>query len=442
MKTLTLSLVFLATLSGAALRAQDVSQARAISQSQEISGIWKGVFQGGGPDIDRPYRIFLNISRAKGAGWKADLYSAGEHGTSFPVTSITLENSNLKFTIDALHGQYDGALNEDATLITGHWSHAGRWQQSDLRRALVIARISAERLEQKLTAAHGEPDGQLARELAHLEVTERLSAARLLRCEQQVPGPHARSALLELADKSAFLDPPAAEIPALAEPAVEAQQQMIKLVLNYVNQTIHQLPNFFATRATSSFQENLSSDQPFRPMGKFSATVLYRNGEEKLHEAPFRGAAPGLTTSGEFGPILGTAMLDASQGDLVWSHWEQGLLGPEAVFRYAVSEEKSHYMVEGQRAGYQGEIAIDPNTGTILRLVLRGDMESIIHLLSADIVVEYGPVELGGKTYICPLRSVAFSQGLVLGWLNDVVFNQYHLYHATARLLPGFDEFR
>jgi hypothetical protein len=436
MKTLTVSLVVLATLSGAALRAQE------ISQSQDISGIWKGVFQGGGPDIERPYRILLNISRTKSGAWEGDLYSVGEEGTSFPVTSITLENSNLKFTIDVLHGQYDGALNGDATLITGHWSHGGMWQQSNLRRALVNARITGESLEQKLTAAHGEPDGQVARELSHLELTERLSAARLSRCEQQVPGPHARNALLELADKSAFLDPPATEIPALAKPAAEAQQQMIKLTLDYVNQAIHQLPNFFATRATSSFQENLSTDQPLRPMGKFSATVLYRNGEEKLHKAPFQGAAPGLTTYGEFGPILGTAMLDAAQGDLVWSHWEQGLSGPEAVFRYAVNEEKSHYMVEGQRAGYQGEIAIDPDTGTILRLVLRGDMESMIQLLRADIVVEYGPVELGGKTHICPLRSVAFSQGLVLGWLNDVVFNQYHLYHATARLLPGLDEFR
>jgi hypothetical protein len=64
-------------------------------------------------------------------------------------------------------------------------------------------------------------------------------------------------------------------------------------------------------------------------------------------------------------------------------------------------------------------------------------VESINPKLSAEILVEYGPVELGGKTYICPLKSVAFSQELVLGWLNHVVFDQYHVYHATARILPG-----
>jgi hypothetical protein len=52
-------------------------------------------------------------------------------------------------------------------------------------------------------------------------------------------------------------------------------------------------------------------------------------------------------------------------------------------------------------------------------------------------MVEYAPVELGGKTYICPVKGVALSQQLTTICLNDVAFDRYHLYHATARILPG-----
>ena|ERR1035438_1021293 len=39
-------------------------------------------------------------------------------------------------------------------------------------------------------------------------------------------------------------------------------------------------------------------------------------------------------------------MLDAAQSTLIWSHGEQGAAGPEAVYRYAIPAEKSHYEVE------------------------------------------------------------------------------------------------
>ena len=145
-----------------------------------------------------------------------------------------------------------------------------------------------------------------------------------------------------------------------------------------------------------------------------------------------------MTTAGEFGPILYVVLVDSAQGNLTWSHWEQGAAAPEAVYRYAVIAGKSHYNVDGQFRGYHGEITVDPSNGMILRLVLRADPEPSLPLLRADIVVEYGPVELGGKTYICPLKSVALSAKWNRWWLNDVAFEQYHLYQANAQLLPGF----
>jgi hypothetical protein len=109
-------------------------------------------------------------------------------------------------------------------------------------------------------------------------------------------------------------------------------------------------------------------------------------------------------------------------------------------YRYTVKTEKSHYEVENQFSGYEGGIALDPPNRAVPRLIPRADQESTNPLLSADIVVEYGPVELGGKTYICPLKSVALWQGLELIWPNDIEFQQYRLFRASTRILPRFSE--
>jgi len=304
-------------------------------------------------------------------------------------------------------------------------------------RALAGRQISGEQLEQMLAGANREPDIELAKQLSELELTERLSAERLTRCEANLPGPYARRALRILVDRSSFLDPPATEIPTIVEPDSEDQRRMIALSADYVEKTIHQLPNLYATKVTTSFQHNLKDRKPLHWVSTESAIVRYRDGQEILSSSEFQTGAAGMTTAGEFGPILNAALLDSAQGNLTWSHWEQGAGVPEAVFRYAVIAGKSHYNVDGQFPGYHGEITIDPSNGTILRLVLRADPKPSLPLLKADFVLEYGPVQLGGKTYICPLKGVALSADSKRWWLNDIAFEQYHLYRASAQILAG-----
>ena len=145
-----------------------------------------------------------------------------------------------------------------------------------------------------------------------------------------------------------------------------------------------------------------------------------------------------------------------------------GAQGPEAVFRYRTTREKDLYFAASDyltihdsvapRKGYEpfhGEFAIDPASGAILRLTLEADLEPRLPLDRSDIMVEYGPQVLGGRTYICPARSVSISRQRVImdmhGWsesykvyapfetlLNDVAFDKYHLFRPTVRMLPGF----
>jgi hypothetical protein len=407
--------------------------------AQDISGNWQATVSGGLHTGKLPGdKILLHIQKGFNNDWRAALYSIDRYGAhSAGVTSVTLVNAELKFTVPFLRGSYTGMLSADGIAIKGKWTADGNALSMDLRRPKVAERMTVAQLEQMLTDQRAQSDKDLAHRLGGVQLSERLSAAKLARCEDALPGRDSRRALLALSDASAFLDPPPSEIPALAMPDAETRNRIIRLTVSYVVTTIHQLPNLFATRTTTTFQENLSSGKPLHPEGTHTASVLYRDGDERMSQSPIQQVALGLTTSGEFGPILGTAILDAAKGHLVWSRWESSPSGPLAIFAYEVSADHSHYKVEGIPCAYQGEIAVDPATGAILRVVLNGEPEPPNSLLSASIMVEYAPVELGGKTYICPVKGVALSQQLTTICLNDVAFDRYHLYHATARILPG-----
>jgi hypothetical protein len=296
--------------------------------------------------------------------------------------------------------------------------------------------VTVESLEQTLAAASGKPDAQVAEQLYRLKLTEWLSPDKLDRLEVDLPGAQAKQALIAISDRSAFLDPPAAEILAIEMPDRAAQDKMLALMAGYVANTIHRLPNLFAARITTTFERDRRFDTPLHPVRIYKAVVSYRDGYEELQTSASQ-VESGLTTEGEFGPIINTVMLDIAKDNLIWSHWERGAMGPEAVFRYAVDSNHSHYEVEDRVSGYLGEIAIDPSDGTILRVSLRADMERSNPLLVSDLMVEYGPEELGGKSYICPKRAVALWQRLLLQRLNDVVFQKYHLFSASTRILPG-----
>ncbi len=150
--------------------------------------------------------------------------------------------------------------------------------------------------------------------------------------------------------------------------------------------------------------------------------VYFRSGKEVVRADGAQERA--LVSRGTFGPILATVFMDASRGKVHWSRWEEGPSGPMTVFRVVVPKSESHYESSFWSASpmggvigatgptaYHGEIGIDPDTGTILRLVLEADPDLGSPMERADIMVEYGPVVIGGKVYTCPTRSVSILTG-------------------------------
>jgi hypothetical protein len=347
-------------------------------------------------------------------------------------------------------------------------------------------KVTVAQLEQALAEAHGKPDGEVARQLSGLELSERLGRVKLEQLKAGLPGNKAREQLLILADLAAFLNPPSAEIPADPTPDQAATHQMLLQIVGYLNTTLHQLPNLTAVRDTIGFEDKPQEDalgatgitttaaMPLHSVGKSSVTVTYRDHKEVVDEKAMKHSSliGGLSSWGEFGPVLGVVVLDALQGKMTWSRWEQGANGKEAVFHYSVPSEKSHYPVQfccipdgfnshgstnfrvfKEIAGYHGDIIFDPASGAVLRIAMEAEVAAGELISKAGIMVEYNSVEIGGEKFICPVRSVSVLmahtaqqtgmhsrsnyQGTAKTFLNDVAFGQYHRFGSETRILTG-----
>lgn len=351
--------------------------------------------------------------------------------------------------------------------------------------AFAQKRLTIDQLQAKLTAAseRHKPDAEIARQIATMELSEQLTEASLERLNLRLaPGAQTTKALAFLADRSAFLDPPVAELPGTAAPDSAAQQRMLDAARYYVARTLPRLPDFLATRTINRYDDSPQTPAkggwPVRAgmhlAGTSSREISVRD-ETKSQAAKERSVASqeqnGLSSWGEFGYLPRVILSDTLQGTVTWSHWEQTAAGMAAVFHYAVPRSASHYEVIGSfthgssvhfdeqhwndspfrtTPAYHGSLWVEPATGTILRVSIEVDANDINLFRQMAVMVKYAPVQIGGREFICPVKSLAsqlsiVDVNLVLGdgpteWLNVASYTNYHRFASTTRILPNTQE--
>ena len=290
--------------------------------------------------------------------------------------------------------------------------------------------VKLDKLDQLLMHAHGKSDRSVAKQLFGLELVERLSSVRLAHREAELPGPKSRQALVALADASAFLPLPPDEIPAILALDRAAQDSLLSRTRDYVANAIPKLPNFFATRDAIDFSDETEDVesmtlvdyhyQQMHPIGTSSEKVYFREGKEVVDghstkQISFAGKA--LATQGIFGEALELILVDVLPSGPIWSHWEGSANAPLTVFQYAVPLESSHYVVvvpgvpraSQTSDAYHGEITIDPSNGTVVRLTLVAELSRDSRVSRGDVMVEYGPVDIGGINCTCPVKSASLT---------------------------------
>jgi hypothetical protein len=304
--------------------------------------------------------------------------------------------------------------------------------------SFAARRVTIEQLNQVVTSAQGKRDGKIAERLLTLELSERLSAAKFAAMQSALPGPESRQALTIIAGMAEFQDPPSTELPNQPAPTLEEQRDIAARAIDHINATIHRLPTLFVTRSADHFEDTpadlqttgtesksgiFSPSQSLHLTGHLTENITYRYGDVFIlsginERSDSSNESAGLGSTGEFGQILSTIFSDLSKGKLEWGRWEQTESKTVAVFRFSVPREASHHQLlfccsDGEViekfTAYHGVIAIDPADGAILRLSLVTDPPKNDPITKANLMVEYGTVELGGQKFTCPTRSVAVS---------------------------------
>jgi hypothetical protein len=317
-------------------------------------------------------------------------------------------------------------------------------------------------------------------DLSRIELTERVSLAMLSEWTAQHKSRSQQESLIAAADASAFLNPPAGEVLNRPAPDDAAQKHILSAARDYLEKAVPRLPDFYATRTTVRYQDatelkganNVVAYKPLHVTQVSKARVLYRHGKEVVES---KGGEPDdlghdyLITHGTFGPILQEVRRALeTRGQMKWVRWESSPQGDRAVFQFEVPAPQSVFFEGGCclpdadgrnsfriQAGYREEVAIDPEDGTIFRVQQQFDLNEYVPEDLDEVMIDYGPVKIGGRTYICPVRSVGLARSrtaiTVSGqdqsfgtWgpystkINDMRFSDYHVFRSESRIRPGF----
>jgi hypothetical protein len=326
-----------------------------------------------------------------------------------------------------------------------------------------------------------EQDDDLLAQIERIELTERMSTLTLYRLVGRYNlGPHLQLVLEQMADRSALLDLPAAERLHQRAPDSAGQAKMLAESRSYATRELAHLPDFIATETTTRFDTSPialkyygseSDSAGFHRLGDDRHLITFRDGREIIDDSrtpqDLRQSSPNqkggaLRSRGEFGAEAAVVLMDLQKGSATFDHWEQTMGGLAAVYHYSVPREASHYDVTNQckdrvtfhdTPAYRGELAVDPESGAILRITLETESnpgDPVSHVAS---VVEYGPVILGNRRSICPLRSLTFMVQEIDGctrrkqklekpvaMINQTIFSNYRRFGSSVRLIMSEGE--
>ncbi|MFZ0394992.1 MAG: hypothetical protein WCF17_19605 [Terracidiphilus sp.] len=184
------------------------------------------------------------------------------------------------------------------------------------------------------------------------------------------------------------------------------------------------------------------------------------NGAERVPEDKTQWGRNKMIQVMDPDPDLATIFQEAKQyGDLTWERWEVVNGKPAAVFSYDVPKKKARMTVDvccfpeieqagiatftgsqfgsgatggtassaggakgnlqtntswspykEKNVGYHGEFFIDPDTGIVVRMNTIDEQKSSDMVHQLDTRIDYGPVIVGGKAFILPVRSIMITE--------------------------------
>lgn len=160
----------------------------AFAGAQTIEGDWQGTLKAGGAEL----RLTLHVTKGDNGALKATLDSVDQNAMGMPISSITVNNSVLKFEMAEIGASYEGKMNAADGRITGTWTQGGGSLPLDFARAAARAEPKARVL--KPSDIDGDWEGTLDagvqkfRLVLHIVSYEDGMSARLDSLDQNIIG--------------------------------------------------------------------------------------------------------------------------------------------------------------------------------------------------------------------------------------------------------------
>lgn len=150
----------------------------------------------------------------------------------------------------------------------------------------------------------------------------------------------------------------------------------------------------------------------------------------------------GAISVGEFGTDLRRVFAPESETVFTWDRIAD-LHGRRIyIFRFTVPK-KSGTIVDDRESGrkvvvsYSGEIYIDPSTFEVLRITAHLDMPPDFPIRAGDRMVEYKPIDIGGKSYNLPFHAEVRMRDAQYAFVNRIDFTDYHKFAAESTIHYG-----
>jgi len=208
------------------------------------------------------------------------------------------------------------------------------------------------------------------------------------------------------------------------------------------------LPNFICTQVTRRNVDPTGTSQRWKLVDTISEELTFSSGTENYKVVTVNGKPSsvahdrlgGLTSSGEFGSILGYIFDPKAKTEFNWTQWES-LRGHRVhVIGFKVAQANSLLTVtksKGQQvnAGFFGMLYVDSETGSVLRIVLAAtDIPAKFPIQGVSLDLNYEFAKIGDQAYLVPLKADLHSKdGKSMIW-NEVEFRDYRKFAADSKL--------
>jgi hypothetical protein len=311
-------------------------------------------------------------------------------------------------------------------------------------------------------------DGEVAKFLAKVKLTERLDDRVIEELQGQGIGAKTLQALEALRDRTKDLmaaKPIVPEAPPtpIPPPSSEEQAAILSDMREYALNYSKNLPDFICTQVTRRYAAPMPgtrwggsalSEPSWQAQDVLHIRLSYFEQKEKYTVVLANNAIVnkdyeqmgGSKSFGEFGSMLREIFEPSTEARFEWDHW--GTLDRKLVmaFAYHVSQSRSQYRLVVEDAklsiitAYRGLVEVDPDTHVVMRVTtIAENIPPDFPIRKAEDDLFYDYQDIAGHTFLLPLKSqVLMSGGDVLTRLDEE-FRLYRKYSAEAGITYDTD---